>query len=674
MAGKAADDIGDMKPVQLGGRVEIHPGTPLPILDSPGAKAFLAHRVREKKTELFALVCDHNVPPRIEVMASFRSLEVAGLLRLTDWGVVDWPLDGRHRFVCIYERPNGPRLMERLDVPRAPVGEDFILRALLPQMVGVLRELGQRGLVAGAINPMNIFVREGQTASPLLGDCLTLPPGYAQPLIFEPLDRAMADRPGRGAGAITDDMYALGATLLVLAAGRVPRDLPDDQMLMLRLERGTYTTLTSNIRVPNSLIEPLRGLITDDPRQRWTLNDLDLWQQGRRLNPKQAQMPKRAARPLEFLGQEVWQVRTAAMALATSPAAAAGLIERGELDRWLRRSVADDGRADLVAQAVRPQPGASRPTHYEDRLVARVCSALDPGGPLRYKGRAIMPDGLGTALVDAMANGSGAQVVAEIIAAQLPAFWINVQPDFKPETMSLIQQFDALRAVMENAGIGFGLERALYTLCPAAPCLSPLVSDGYPLSLAELLATLDEVGESQIAGAREPMDRHIAAFIAARNPKLNERLLAGVAAADPGRRAVSMLAILADTQRRAGPAKLPGLSRWMVRLLDPALKRYHNLKTRQERRNALTAAISEGALDGLLMVVDDPQALATDRNGFARAIREYLHLTRQIERIRATSVERGEAAMARGRRAAAMVASLIGMGTVAVMIYLMAGV
>lgn len=663
----------ELTPVDLGGRVEIQSASPLPMLDSPGGCAYVAHRVREKKTELFALVCDRDVPPRVEVMSAFRSLEMASLLHLVDWGVVDWPLDGRRRFVCVYERPNGQRLMDRLDVPRPPVGEELILRVLLPQLTHVLQELSQRGLVAGAINPTNIFVREGSGGTAVLGDCLTLPPGYAQPLIFEPLDRAMADRAGRGTGGTTDDLYALGATLLVLAAGRIPRDLPDAQMLQARMERGTYNTLTTNLRVPNSLTEVLRGLITDDPRQRWTLNDVELWQQGRRLNPKQSPLPKRAPRPLEFQSQEIWHVRAAALALATAPAAAAALIEQGELDRWLRRSLADDVRADMVANAARPTPGASRPTNYEDRLVARVCTALDPAGPLRYKGRAIMPDGFGTALAQAMASGSGAQVVAEMIAGQLPAFWINVQPDFKPETMTLIQQFDAVRAVMENPGIGFGLERALYTVSPASPCLSPIVNDWHPLTLGDLMAALNDVAAGQESVTqREPMDRHIAAFIAARNPKLNERLLAGLGAPDAGRRLVCILSVLADTQRRAGPAKLPSLSRWLSRQMDPVLKRFHNLRTRQDRQQALTRVATDGVLDNLLTLVDDPKALTIDQHGFRDAMRRYASLTRQIEKIRATTTERGDIALARGRRIAALTACFLGMGGVAVMIYLMA--
>src|SRR3546814_8033617 len=48
------------------------------------------------------------------------------------------------------------------------------------------------------------------------------------------------------------------------------------------------------------MMEVLRGLLNDDLRDRWTLDDLNFWVSGRRLSPKPPAMPQKANRPFSF--------------------------------------------------------------------------------------------------------------------------------------------------------------------------------------------------------------------------------------------------------------------------------------------------------------------------------------------------------------------------------------
>src|SRR3546814_10365001 len=100
---------------------------------------------------------------------------------------------------------------------------------------------------------------------------------------------------GRGNGAVADDLYALGATILYLLQGHSPlAGLDDRSIVAAKIEKGSFAAMSGEARLPVGLMEPLRGLLMDDPQQRWTIEDLDLWVSGRRLSPKQAQPPKRA--------------------------------------------------------------------------------------------------------------------------------------------------------------------------------------------------------------------------------------------------------------------------------------------------------------------------------------------------------------------------------------------
>lgn len=663
---------GDLGNVDLGGRCDIFPGTPLPNFDGPGGRAYACRSRRERKAELYATVIGHDLPVRIDNLSALRSLEHPAVLRVADWGVVDWTPDRRRRFAVMFERPNGRRLFDSMDDTRDPLTDDHIARGLLPSLASALKEFQRGGITCGAIRPTNLFFKDASSAGVMLGDCVTTPAGLAQPVIVETIERSLAQPSGRGVGTVADDLYALGVTLLILHLGRNPlRDLPDEEVIQAKTERGTFPALTSSVRLPTGLIEPLRGLMSDDPKQRWTLAELDMWLQGRRLSPRQPQVPRRGIRPLEFAEKELWHCRSAAAEFSRSPVAANALIERGELDKWLRRSLGDEKRAESVQQAIRTASAGSRGGSIEDRTVTRVAIALDPPAPIRYKGRAIMPDGFGPAIAEAMLEGGGPQPVAEMILAQFPMFWVNCQTDFRPEYVPRLELFEAMRSVLEQTGPGFGIERVLYDLNPTLPCQSPLVREHYPLTCADLLIALDAVAATQGRG-RELMDRHIAAFIAMHNKKLNERLLTPLAGGgDPGRRIVAVLSVLADTQRRFGPQRLPELCGWLVAQLEPAFKRFRNRATQEKVKLEAQKAARGGSLDELLKLVDSPEALKADERGFQEARKEYDALSRRIEKLRRGTQNRGSIALGTGRQIAAVASSILAIVVMVVVVVLM---
>jgi hypothetical protein len=202
---------------------------------------------------------------------------------------------------------------------------------------------------------------------------------------------------GRGDGSATDDLYALGVTLIVLLLGRCPwAAMSEEQLLAEKIARGSYAALLGNERIIGTISEALRGLLADDPRERWTVDDLASWFEGRRLSPKQPAMVRRAPRPFEFGGQFFVTARSVAHAFARSPAAAARAVKAPEFEIWIQRSLADEDRAKLVNSALTEAYNLG-PVSQEERLVARVCTALDPPAPIRYKSIAVTLDGFGTA-------------------------------------------------------------------------------------------------------------------------------------------------------------------------------------------------------------------------------------------------------------------------------------
>jgi hypothetical protein len=659
--------------VKLGDRYEVLLTTPLPGLNSVGGTAQTARSLRDKRGTPFAIVCDAGILPRTDIVNTVASVENATLMRLLDHGVVDWPPDKARHFTFIFEKPPGRRLMETVNDTVDPMPEDALTRHIIQPIVGVLKELSGRGVVHGAIRPSNLFLRDLASGGLVVGECLSTPTGFGQPVLLETVERGMAHPAGRGTGTTADDLYSFGVTLLLLLLGRNPvAGLDDDTIQQAKIERGTYPALVGTMRLPMAVAEPLRGLMVDDPKQRWTLNDLDLWLSGRRLSPKQPQIPRRAARPLEFQGADYWYYRTLARAMSRNPAAATPVIENGELDKWLRRSMSDEARGEIVNQAVQSASSTGKAGSVTDRLLARVCLALDPTAPIRYRNKAIMPSGIGPALAHAFMRDESPQAIGEIVGNQLPMFWVSVQPEFRPEFVPLAQSFDHLRSNLERSGYGLGIERVLYELNPTAPCLSPLVASQYPLTPADLLRALD-VHAASSSRAKEPMDRHIAAFLAVHQKRSEEMFFGQLAPTiDPQRRFIAMLTILSEVQARSGADHLPHLCAWLVSLLDPAFKRFYSRPRQAEVRRQAQAAAEDGRLPVLLKVVDDPEAIRQDRSAFEAAQLSYREVDGEIERLKRMLGDRDGIIATSGRQVAAIISSMVSTVLLAGLIFIFA--
>ncbi|MEI7607083.1 MAG: serine/threonine protein kinase [Rhodospirillaceae bacterium] len=653
---------GAPEPVRLGDRFEILPGQPLNAFDAAAGPAFVARALRGRKVECYAVICSGAAPPRADALSTLMSLDNPGLIRMVDFGLVEWNQGKSRRLALVFEKPVGRRLLANLTTLLEPMPEDHILRVVIPSMAAVLRELGGRGITHGGIRPTNMFLREGG-AGVMLGECASAAPGYGQPALFETIERAMATSGGRGTGSILDDIYAFGVTLVVLTLGRNPLlDLSDEAMTDAKIDKSSFGALVGNTRLPQDLTEPVRGMLLDDPRQRWGLSQLDLWLSGRRLSPKQGQLPKRGTRPLELAGREAWHCRGLARLMVANVPAAATLVESGDLDRWIRRGLSDDALAENVAAAAdQAVSSGSRTSSVVDRVVARVAIALDPQAPIRYKGKAVMPDSIGLALADAILHKESTQPLAEIVNWQLPAYWVNIQSDVKPEVVPLVQAIEGQRSMLERTGPGYGIERMLYETNPHLQCLSPIVADFHAATPPDLLTAL-ELAAAQKDRAREPLDRHIAAFLAARHRRLEEPLLLQfMPGVDPVRRITALISIFGDIQVRFAVDPLPGLCQWLGTVMDPTFSRFYNRRNRDAVRKQVEKVAAEGKLVDLLRAVDDPEAIRKDAQGFAAARRDYKKAAAEIDDLKEKIADTASITEGVGRQVAGVVSWMLGM-------------
>ena len=109
---------------------------------------------------------------------------------------------------------------------------------------------------------------------------------------------------------------------------------------------GTYTTLLDQERFGSAHLEFLRGVLQDDLEKRWSVEEIILWRDGRKLSPKQHVRPKAAPRPLVFNDQKYSYIDFIARDLRINSAQASELASSGQLVHWVERSLNDKNKAE----------------------------------------------------------------------------------------------------------------------------------------------------------------------------------------------------------------------------------------------------------------------------------------------------------------------------------------
>jgi len=104
-------------------------------------------------------------------------------------------------------------------------------RDFLIPIMDLLRRMQDDRLTHRNIRPTNLFRRTNDD-SVVSGQIYSAPPGYEQPAMFEPIERAMCPPITRGIGDLSDELFAIGVTLMVLGLGRNPvAGVSDEELL-----------------------------------------------------------------------------------------------------------------------------------------------------------------------------------------------------------------------------------------------------------------------------------------------------------------------------------------------------------------------------------------------------------------------------------------------------------
>ncbi|MEM8915964.1 MAG: hypothetical protein AAGC83_09005, partial [Pseudomonadota bacterium] len=657
------DPMPEEPPLLWEDRIAFDPKQRASEFDTSFADGYVGSHEASLGSDVVVMVGKGKMPLRLDVARSMRGVDKSLIMPVLDFGPVHSPKNGQPVPAICYTRPKGDHLVEATEIPFAPMRDDAIIQEVITPVAQGLTDLLSRRVFHGRINPANLIRRDAATGPVVLGDCLCGPPGYDQPLAFETIARCMADPVGRGAGLVSDDLYALGVTIAVLCMGVDPMaQFPPEMIIEQKMARGSYTALVGQRRLPSKLLEPVRGLLADDVEGRWTLDELNLWLSGRRLSPKQATTPARASRPLRIGDRNHSTVPELADGLVRDVAVSVNLLDNGHIDTWIRRTIGSDALADAVLAA---SEGGSSRGFREERRVARIAMVLDPNGPIRYRGKALTPDGIGWSMAEAISKGRSISEISDFIESGLASAWFLTLGDGRPDKAAQAKAFERHRAHLNNAGLGYGVERVLYDLMPDMPCLSPLLDDYYIMELSDLVRALDQIA-GRAERPAEPIDQHIIAFILSRNSRVSSIAIREIASpSDQSSRCLAMLSLFADLQSKTGINALPNLASWMVSHLEPLLDELHSQKLRNQVKEALVESANHGSLVTMLAAAKNKGIAEGDQKAFEAARKEYWLNEEVAQRRELELANCRDVSMFLGHQYAAVVAGLFALAALA---------
>ena len=576
--------------------------------------AYAAHGERSEDAGLMAVSVARGWPARAHALSALTGVAIPNLITPLAHGPGRLP-SGEGAYFVVSRVPQGISLATGL----RPWSEQEIVQNLLRPVAQILGELHARRLTHRAIRPDNLF-QVDQRSAVTLGQAWAAPPASHQPTWVEPPYSAVCLACGRGDGSIADDVYALGAVMVMLALGADPfNDLDPDAVLRRKLDVGSYAAFTSGHRLPAGITEIVRGMLADDPEHRPSpalLND----PQAARVRRIAARPPRRSFRPLDLGPIPASTPRMLAYGLKLQPAKGLALLKSSVIEQWIRRVIGDPATAIQIDEVVklRDHEVSNGEGRADALLVTRAIAVLDPAAPMTWRSVSIFPDGLGPALDHALHHAPDqVEPLVEIAARQVTRIWADRHPDRDGANPSF-EAKDIASWQQATQGEG-GTLRLNHMLNPLTPCGSPLFAGRWITRLAEVLPAIDAVAQEGPRGNRLLVDSHLSAFISARRDERMDVDLGQLAGVLTPAEPMSQIRLLARMQQKLHRGELPALCRWAAEAARPTLDLFNSRSRRERLAKSLTEVAARGHLSAIVALVDDKGEQSSDSAGLVKS-------------------------------------------------------
>jgi serine/threonine protein kinase len=613
-------------------KMQIMVDKPLPEYNRAHAKAYSGLDLNDPNKQVVALVVESYFPYRSNVVSGLKGQNIPNMADLLDAGVVFIESFGENRMVLFYEKPMGEKLIDFLAKQKMSSYSE-VIRLVVSPIAAVLMRLQAANIAHGAINPQNIYIQDGVLT---LWDCAAEPCGYDQPDIYEPVERLVAKSGMRGEPNLISDIYAL-AILVLDCLGLIEgkKNFTHLQLYPAYIQKGAYAVVVDENKLPSQFNDLMRGVLCDNPLERWGLETILAFIGGKRFNLIPLNPPRDTARPLSFAGADYSSLRSAANAFFLNPELAIKTISDNKLSKWvdtlLQRN--DDLREDIkkMQQRAERTPSKSRAC---DEIVAKTISTLDPFSAIRYKKMAVAATSLPQAFCESFKNGdlAGQLLLREMIDAELAGYWRDLHDN---NARQLKWNPEEARLLLQNNAACFGIERVLYDLNPSLPCLSRNYLKYNSLSAKHMMLVLEGLAKEK-SETDSLYDKHLISFLASRAGIKKDLPLGNFHgyAAFVSSNELKAIATLAIVQNKLKIESLPALSCWAALKIADLVEQFHGFEVRKAISRDLQAVLPKGNLLYLLKILQNSEYFGRDMGGHAAALQIFARNEIKIKQLR----------------------------------------
>jgi hypothetical protein len=634
----------DEKKDTLQNRYRVELSTPLHEFDTKTARSFAVTDMADPTRLLFCHICQPGTVQRHRTINVLTSLSHQYILPLVASGSVQLSRPEEERFAIVYERPQGKKLSEVLAQRQQPITQNFLCDQIIAPLAIAINQFAELDITHGCINPDNIYFNDVA----ILGPCVSEPCGYSQTFYCEPIERMLSAPAAKGDGSTAQDFYAMAVIVLYVVHGAKHfADMTPESLMRSILQEGVYSALTGQKDMPEIFYDFFRGLLNQNDKERWNYRLIGPWLEGKRYNVLPPPPPSESIRPFEFNGQLANTRRELAYLFSIEWDKISDPVRTGKLGQWVAVSLRNKELVEKISRISRTivDLGFKNEMQLNEQLM-HVIMLLDPNGPIRLKNLSFYLDGIDTMCAELYTNKANQelQLLAKFIEFNMGNYWLELQRKSVQEYTiptpinAMLIKLERLRSFLRYGGLGFGLERMLYELNPEMPCLSPVLRQWHVLTLQQLLLRLDRLAPN-LSKEDEPLDRHMAAFLASRLGIQHEIRLHELASSSSlaNNRAIIALHLLSLAQQRCANMQLPGLTHWLTMLILPALDAMHSRTLKRRIKEMLMEKAKVGYTQLLADIIVNSNYAASDQASFHQAWSLYLVNESKIEAFRRSS-------------------------------------
>lgn len=603
-------------------RFEIDYNSPLPTLDTNGAKAFVVKDKINPQRELFALICDNNFPPRLSILPYLKSIDHPNLLKLIEYSVVNYIPQKTMNMALIYNRPTGPKVSSH-KLSEKISGEKF--KSLAMSIVSGCEILKTYNISHRAIRIDNIFYKDTEGSDIILGDCAASFPALYQPSSYETIESMLCLPQGRGNGSSSDDIYAAGVSLLeIVLQHEVAKDVSTVELLQQKIKKGSLSALTNGEKVNSQFLPLLKGMLEDSSDNRWSSLSIYSFLEGKSLSFSVNDSSDRSMRALSIGGEKYYSAKTAALAMLEKPEEALSIIKNGKLLDWVKNGLENEKLHSKLEKIITAEKEkGNEPNRF---LVPQVCIYIDHTLPIKCGDFFVFPSGVSKAIYHYQKTHQNLESFFQLLSSDLIKIWYTEQPHLHAPTNS-----NEFRVYLARGDYGYGIDRIMYDFDNDLPCTSELVGKEFVNTPSKLLRALDN--NYSLFKEKAPFDKNIIAYLRCKMGKKIDGILTDINFNQDALQIAAVIRLYANIQNKNGPVQLLNLAQWLMKAAKPIIMNYHNVKYRKFLEQELVKLSKNGKIIELYEILENDEAKQKDRYEYAEALKKINILMTERNRI-----------------------------------------